>query len=55
MLYILNDLLKLEKKFFSQRSGFTNDDYTGIPQAVEIMENLEESRKKLHAWKNHGI
>ena len=60
---LLNDLLKLEKKFFSQWTGFTNDDYTGIPQAVEIMENLEKSRKKTQcmekSWNlkklnNHG-
>ena len=27
---------------------------TGFPQALEIMENLE-NHKKIHAWKNHGI
>ena len=27
----------------------------GIPQALEIMENLENHLKKFHAWKNHGI
>ena len=29
--------------------------YTGFPQALEIMENLENHEKKFHAWKNHGI
>ena len=28
---------------------------SGFPQALEIMENLEKSLKKFHAWKNHGI
>ena len=28
---------------------------TGFPQALEIMENLENHQKKFHAWKNHGI
>ena len=28
---------------------------TGFPQALEIMENLENQEKKFHAWKNHGI
>ena len=27
----------------------------GFPQALEIMENLENYQKKFHAWKNHGI
>ena len=27
----------------------------GFQQALEIMENLENSEKKFHAWKNHGI
>ena len=27
----------------------------GFPQALEIMENLENLKKKFHAWKNHGI
>ena len=27
----------------------------GFPQALEIMENLENQEKKFHAWKNHGI
>ena len=27
----------------------------GFPQALEIMENLENHQKKFHAWKNHGI
>ena len=27
----------------------------GFPQAPEIMENLENHKKKFHAWKNHGI
>ena len=27
----------------------------GFPQALEIMENLENHTKKFHAWKNHGI
>ena len=26
--------------------------YTGFPQALE---NLENIKKKFHAWKNHGI
>ena len=26
-----------------------------FPQALEIMENLENHEKKFHAWKNHGI
>ena len=29
--------------------------YTGFPQSLEIMENLENHENKLHAWKNHGI
>ena len=29
--------------------------YTGFPQGLEIMENLENHQKKVHAWKNHGI
>ena len=28
---------------------------SGFPQALEIMENLENQEKKFHAWKNHGI
>ena len=28
---------------------------TGFPQALEIMENLENYPNKFHAWKNHGI
>ena len=28
---------------------------TGFPQALEIMENLENHPKKFHAWKNQGI
>ena len=28
---------------------------TGFPQALEIMENLENHPKKFHAWINHGI
>ena len=28
---------------------------SGFPQALEIMENLENHEKKFHAWKNHGI
>ena len=27
----------------------------GFPQALEIMENLENHEKKFHAWNNHGI
>ena len=27
----------------------------GFPQALEIMENLENHEKKFHEWKNHGI
>ena len=27
----------------------------GFPQALEIMENLENHEKKFHAWKNHEI
>ena len=27
----------------------------GFPQALEIMENLENHGKKFHAWKNHEI
>ena len=26
-----------------------------LPQALEIMENLENQEEKFHAWKNHGI
>ena len=29
--------------------------FSGFPQALEIMENLENHQKKFHAWKNHGI
>ena len=29
--------------------------YTGFPQALVIMENLENYEKKFHAWKNRGI
>ena len=29
--------------------------YSGFPQALEIMENMEKHKKKFHAWKNHGI
>ena len=29
--------------------------YAGFPQALEIMENLENHQKKFIAWKNHGI
>ena len=28
---------------------------TWFPQALEIMENLENHEKKFHAWKNHEI
>ena len=28
---------------------------TGFPQALEILENLENHKKKFHAWRNHGI
>ena len=28
---------------------------SGFPQALEIMENLENHERKFHAWKNHGI
>ena len=28
---------------------------SGFPQALEIMENLENHDKRFHAWKNHGI
>ena len=28
--------------------------YTGFPRALEIMENLEIT-KKFHAWKNKGV
>ena len=27
----------------------------GFPHALEIMESLENQKKKIHAWKNHGI
>ena len=29
--------------------------FAGFPQALEIMENLENHEKKFHAWKSHGI
>ena len=32
-----------------------NNNNTGFPQALEIMENLENQLKKFHAGKNHGI
>ena len=28
---------------------------SGFPNALEIMENLDNHKKKFHAWKNHGI
>ena len=28
---------------------------SGFPQALEIMVNLEITKKKFHAWKNHRI
>ena len=28
---------------------------TGFPQVLEIMTNLENHKKKIQAWKNHGI
>ena len=28
---------------------------TGFPRALENLENLENQKKKFHAWKNHGI
>ena len=28
---------------------------SGCPQALEIIENLENHEKKFQAWKNHGI
>ena len=28
---------------------------SGFPQALKIMKNLENYKKKLPAWKNHGI
>ena len=36
------------------RNPCDNSD-SGFPQALEIMENLENHPKKFHAWKNHGI
>ena len=27
----------------------------GFPQSLEIIENLENHKKKFHAWTNHGI
>ena len=29
--------------------------FAGFPQALYIMENLENHSKKFHAWKNHEI
>ena len=29
--------------------------YAGFPRALENLENLENHKKKFHAWKNHGI
>ena len=29
--------------------------FPGLPQALEIMENLENHEKNFHAWKNHRI
>ena len=42
-------------KFRAQLSWAWKKFYTGFPQALEIMENLENYEKKFHAWKNHGI
>ena len=28
---------------------------SGFPRALENLENLENHKKKFHAWKNHGI
>ena len=42
--------LQLYVKSYKQQVGFS-----GFPQALEIMENLENHYKKFHAWKNHGI
>ena len=35
--------------------GTTTYYFAGFPQALEIMENLEDQEKKFHTWKNHGI
>ena len=38
----------LNEKMFQEQSS-------GLPQALEIMENLENHPKKFHVWKNYGI
>ena len=37
------------------KKKITNLLSTGFPQALEIMENLENHSEKFHAWKNDGI
>ena len=45
---------QIKKKCVSG-NGFEIFRKAGFPQALEIMENLENHKKKFHAWKNHGI
>ena len=40
---------------FSYKSIVKLSLYTGFPRALENLENLENHKKKFHAWKNHGI
>ena len=37
------------------RKWRNNSSVTGFPQALEIMQKLENQEKKFHAWINHGI
>ena len=65
MKYLLprtSDLLDLNVSYsllfsnqFSCKISTNTVDSAGFPQALEIMENLENHKKKFHAWKFHGM
>ena len=40
---------------YTQLTVLTKLYQTGFPQALEIMENVENHEKKIHAWKSHDI
>ena len=53
--YLGSNLGNLHKEVLCCIRVFYASILARFPQALEIMENLENHEKKFHAWKNHGI
>ena len=51
----LKRIFKKNHGFSARCPAFFFRNLTCLPQALEIMENLENPLKKFHAWKSHGI